>query len=161
MIEEKYYVTKQGFKKIEKDYQALLAFKKKKATGDEVPNSWHSEEVNPEYLSFQEDISLLETRLIELENILKNIEIIKTPRKEMWNEILIGATVTLKDKDGAFNEYTILGSLESNPAEGKISSDSPVGRALLGKKVNEEAIITSPIRVVYTIEKIVYSPHSA
>ena len=75
----------------------------------------------------------------------------------MLDEVLIGATVTLKDKDGSFNEYTIVGTLESNPGEGKISSDSPVGRALLGKKVDEEAIITSPIRVVYTIEKIVYS----
>ena len=157
MVEEKYYVTKHGFKKIEKDYQSLLEFKKKKATGDEVPSSWHSEEVNPEYLSFQEDMSLLEAKLGELENILKNIEIIKVPRKEMLDEVLIGATVTLKDKDGSFNEYTIVGTLESNPGEGKISSDSPVGRALLGKKVDEEAIITSPIRVVYTIEKIVYS----
>ncbi|MCH7552154.1 hypothetical protein IIB49_02075, partial [Patescibacteria group bacterium] len=81
MIEEKYYVTKHGFKKIEKDYQSLLEFKKKKATGDEVPNSWHSEDINPEYLSFQEDMSVLEARLVELEIILKNTELITLPQK--------------------------------------------------------------------------------
>ena len=157
MIEEKYYVTKQGFKKIEKDYQALLAFKKKKATGDEVPNSWHSEEVNPEYLSFQEDMSLLEARLLEYENILRNVEVVKIPPKSKQGEIMIGATITLTEVgSGQINEYTLLGTLEANPAEGKISSNSPVGQALLGKKMKEEVVISSPIRVVYRIKKISY-----
>ena len=84
-MEEKYYVTKQGFKKIEQDYKALLEFKKKKITGDEIPSSWHSEEANPEYLSFQEDMSLLEARLAEYEIILKNTEIIVSPPKAQRN----------------------------------------------------------------------------
>lgn len=157
MTETKYYVTKQGLQKIEKDYQQLREFKKKKTTGEDVPSIWHSEEVNPDYLAFQEDMSLLEARLAELEFILKNIEVIKLPPKEKRNEVLLGATITLEEIPGkVINEYTLLGTMESNPAEGKISAESPVGRTLLGKKLGEEVVISSPIRIVYRIKKIAY-----
>ena len=160
MEEQKFYLTKPGLERIQKERDKLVEFKRLK-TKDDVPSIWHSEDVNPEYLAFQEDMTLLETKLAEYENILKNQEIIKLPPKERRNELFLGGTVTLEDEDGSMNEYTIVGTLEANPAEGKISSDSPVGRALLGKKVNEEAIITSPIRVVYKIRKIKYSLFSS
>jgi transcription elongation factor GreA len=50
----------------------------------------------------------------------------------------------------------IVGTLEANPSEGKISNESPVGKALLGKKVGDEIVITSPINVKYKIKKIRY-----
>lgn len=157
MTETKYYVTKQGLQKIERDYQKLLEFKKKKTTGEEVPSIWHSEEVNPDYLAFQEDMSLLEAKLAELELMLKNVELIKLPSKEKRGEVYLGATITLEEVPGrAINEYTLLGTMEANPAEGKISTDSPVGRTLLGKKLGEEVVISSPIRIVYRIKKISY-----
>ena len=136
MIEEKYYVTKHGFKKIEKDYQSLLEFKKKKATGDEVPSSWHSEEVNPEYLSFQEDMSLLEAKLGEFENILKNIEIIHPPKGKERQQIRLGATITV-DLGGEIDEFTIVGTLEADPLQKKISNKSPLGAGLLGAKIGD------------------------
>ena len=157
MNEVKYYVTKEGLQKIEKDYQQLLAFKKKKTTGEEVPSIWHSEEVNPDYLAFQEDMSLLEAKLAELELILKNTELIALPPKEKRKEIFLGATITLEEIPGkVINEYTLLGTMEANPAEGKISDESPVGRTLLGKKLGEEVVISSPIKIVYRIKKIAY-----
>lgn len=157
MTEAKYYLTKKGLEKVQKDYEALLEFKKKKTTGDEVPSIWHSEEVNPDYLAFQEDMSLLEARLNEYELILKNVELITPPSKEKRQEVWLGATVTLEEVPGkVINEYTIIGSLEANPGEGKISADSPVGRQLLGKRLGEEVVINSPIRVVYQVKKIAY-----
>lgn len=155
IMEKKFFLTKEGLKKLKKEYETLRVLKLNKLKG-ESPKILHSEDINPEYLAFKEDIGFLETRINELEYILKNFELIKTPPKEKQNIVNLGATVTLEDKDGAINEFMIVGTLEANPAEGKISSDSPVGKALLGKKIGEEVVITSPIRVSYKIKKVRY-----
>jgi transcription elongation factor GreA len=157
MAENKYCLTKEGLAKIRKDYEFLLKFRNTKTTG-EVPSIWHSEDVNPEYLSFQEDMGVLEARLTEYEDILKNAELITLPPKDKRTTVCLGATVTLEEEPGKIvNEYTILGTFEANPGEGKISADSPVGRKLLGKRIEEEIVINSPIRVVYRVKKITYS----
>lgn len=157
MAENKFYLTKEGLEKTKKDYESLLESRRMKTT-DEVPFIWHSEDVNPEYFSFQEDMNVLEARLTEYENILKNVELINFPPKERRTAVYLGATVTLEEDPGEIiNEYTILGTLEANPGEGKISADSPVGRQLLGKKIGEEVVINSPIRVAYRVKKITYS----
>jgi len=157
MIEKKYYVTKHGLKKIEKDYQALLDFKKKKATGDEIPSSWHSEEVNPEYLSFQEDMSLLEAKLGELELILRNIEIIRPPKEKERQQIRLGATITV-DLGGEIDKFTIVGTLEADPLQKKISNECPLGSGLLGAKIGDMVKIkTALVNHDCKILKIVYS----
>jgi len=156
-MEEKYYVTKQGFKNIEKDYQALLEFKKKKITGDGIPSSWHSEEVNPEYLSFQEDMSLLEARLGELELILRNIEIIRVPKGKERQQIRLGATITV-DLGGEIDEFTIVGTLEADPLQKKISNESPLGSGLLGAKIGDIVKVkTALVNHDCKILKIIYS----
>ena len=155
MTEEKYYVTKQGLQKIEKDYQNLLEFKKKKTTGEEVPSIWHSEEVNPDYLAFQEDMSLLEARLAEYEIILKNAEIIVPPPKTQRNEVHLGARV-LVEVQGEQDEFVIVGSMEANPTAGMISNESPVGKTLLGKEKGETVVVHSSVKVAYKILKISY-----
>lgn len=156
MTETKYYVTKQGLQKIEKDYQALLEFKKKKTTGEEVPSIWHSEEVNPDYLAFQEDMSLLEAKLTEIELILKNIELIGMPSKKDRGTVSVGARITVQVDDGQVDEFEIVGTIEANPSLGRISNESPVGSAFLGKKIGEEVVVSSPKRTVYRITKIQY-----
>lgn len=152
---KKFYLTKKGLDRIKRDYEEVKRIRLAKTRG-EVPKVWQSEDVNPEYLSFEENLGFLESRIAELENILKNVELIKTPPKEKQNIVDLGATVTLQEADGSINEFMILGTLEANPYEGKISSESPVGKALLGKAVGDEVIIESPIKVVYRIKKIKY-----
>ncbi len=153
--ERKFYLTKEGLERIKKEYKDLRELRMAKAKG-EVPKILQSEDVNPEYLSFQEDISFLESRIIELDYILKNAELIKAPPKDKQNIVDVGATVTLQEPDGSLNEFMIVGTLEANPSGGRISSESPVGRALIGHKVGEEIVITSPIKVPYKIKKIKY-----
>jgi len=153
--EKKFYLTKKGLERIKKEYEELKNLKISKTKG-EVPKILHSGDLNPEYLSFREDLSFLEVRIAELENILKNFELIKVPSEEKQNIVDLGATVTLEEKDGQINEFMIVGTLEANPSEGKISSESPVGKALLGHKIGEEVLITSPIKVLYQIKKIRY-----
>ena len=152
--EKKFYLTKQGLEKIKKEYQDLKELKLAKTKG-ESPKVLHSEDLNPEYLAFQEDVSFLEARMVELENTFKNVELIKLPKKEKQNVIDLGATV-LVSVDGQNDEFTLIGSLEANPSIGKISNESPVGKALLGHRVGDEVVVSSPIETIYRIKKIKY-----
>ena len=155
MAVTKYYLTKAGLKRIEEEYGKLSAFKKSKMTGGDVPATWHSEEVNPDYLAYQEDMTLLESRLSEYENILNNMEIIKAPAKLKQSEIGLGATV-LCEIGGVKDEFTIVGPLESNPGVGRISHESPVGKALIGHRKGEDVTVQSSVHVTYKILKISY-----
>ncbi len=152
---KKIYLTREGLERLKREYEELKKLKLAKTKG-ERPEILHSEDLNPEYLTFQEDLNFLELRVAELDYILKNSQIIKIPPKAKQNIVDLGATVTLEDTNGAVNEFTLVGTLEANPSEGKISLESPVGKALLGRKIGEEVVITSPIRVVYKIKKIRY-----
>jgi transcription elongation factor GreA len=141
-------------KKIKKEYQKLLRLRKLKSKG-ESPSVFHSEELNTEFIAFREGIDLLESRIEELEYILKNFELIKPPPRSERDKIYLGALVTV-EVDGQEDEFTIVGTLEANPAMGKISNESPVGKALLGHKVGEEVTVHSAIETTYKIKKIKY-----
>jgi len=156
MIEaRKFYLTKQGLERIKKEEEALRELKITKANGGS-PQVLHSEDLNPEYLAFQEDIGFLETRTLELENILKNAEIIKIPPKQEREFVGLGATV-LADLDGKEGEFKIVGTLEADPLDYKISNESPIGKAIFGKKAGEMVFIkTANIERCCKIKKISY-----
>lgn len=151
----KYYLTKKGLEKIKKEYKILKEIRLAKTKGEEAPEILHSEDLNPEYLSFQEDLSFLETRITELDNVLKNVELIKSPSKEKRNIICLGARVSV-DVDGDKDEFKIVGTLEANPSLGRVSNESPVGRALLSHRVGDEVVVSSPIKTIYKIKRIKY-----
>ncbi|MEK7540745.1 MAG: GreA/GreB family elongation factor [Patescibacteria group bacterium] len=155
MEEKKFYLTKQKLKELEQEHEDLVAFEKSKTMGGEAPRVLESEDLNPEFLSFQEDMSFLRSRITELENILSNYELIKNPSKQNKDIIGLGAKV-LVSVDGTKDEFVITGTLEANPSLGKISNESPVGKALMGHKIGEEVIISSPVKTVYKIKKIKY-----
>lgn len=152
--EEIFYLTKEGLAKIQKEFEGLKNLKLSKAKG-EIPGTRNSEELDTEYLSFQEDLSFLESRIAELEHILKNAQLINPPPKEKRNVIQLGAKV-LVEVDGQKDELEIVGTLEANPTVGKISNESPVGRILLGHKAGDVVLVSSPIKTTYKIKKIKY-----
>lgn len=155
MTAQRFYLTKEALQRLKKEYEELKALKLSK-TREGFPRVSSSAEVDAEYLSFQEELSFLEMRLATLENILKNVELIKAPSKKERDCVHLGAIVTLEDTEGKINEYMIVDSVEANPGEGKISQNSPVGKALMGHRVREKIVIISPIKVVYKIKKIKY-----
>ncbi len=156
MTEEKrFFLTKEGLEKRKKKHKKLKELKLS-MTGGGAPGILHSEDINPEYLTFQEDLNFLEFRIAELGNILKKAELIKAPPKGKQNVVDLGAKI-LAEVDGQNNEFTLVGFLEANPSLGKISNESPVGKMLLGCKVGEEVIISSPIKTTYKIKKIEYN----
>ena len=155
MKEKKFYLTKEGLKKIQRELKILLALRSKKAQG-EIPKILESEEVNPEYLSFQEDLEIVETRIADLKQILKYTQIITPPSPEKQGIVNLGATVLVK-MDDQIDEFEIVGTLEANPSLGKISNESLVGKSLIGHRVGDEVEIQSSVPMVYKILKINYN----
>ena len=149
MIEQKHFLTKQGKKKVEKELETLLQIKKEKSKQD-APQALHSEELDTEFVSYKEDMELLNSRIEELENVLKNHEIIRKRKKE---EIDLGAKVILAN-NGKNSSFFIVGTFESDPNLGKLSNESPLGRALIGKKKGEEVILND--KMTYKIRQISY-----
>lgn len=149
-----FYLTKQGLKDVKKEYETLKVLRVAKVKGD-VPSLLESEDLNPDYVAFQEDLSFLENRLVELETIIEKVSIIKKPSKSHASVIDLGATIAV-DVGGHKDEFTIVGTLEASPTLGKISNESPVGKALLGHKIGDEVVVSSPVKTIYKIKKIHY-----
>lgn len=105
---------------------------------------------NAEYDSAREEQGLVETRIAEIEDILMNAEEIKAKKTD---KVHLGSTVELKN--GKSVKYTVVGPVEADPMNGKISDESPLGTALIGKAVGEKATITTPKGdTTYTIVSI-------
>lgn len=108
---------------------------------------------NAEYQSAREEQDRLETRIGELEHILQNVEIIKKPKVD--GHVRLGSTVKLKSDSGDTQQFQIVGTVEADPLNGKISDESPIGKVLLGKKEGEKAEIKTPSATnVYKIVSI-------
>ena len=153
-----FYLTKQGLERIKREFERLEELKLAKTKG-ESPKSIYSDELNPEYTAFQEDLGFLEARLTELGHILKNSKLIKPPARGEQNTVHLGATV-LVSVDGQDDEFTIVGPLEANPSIGTISNESPVGQSLLGHRTGDKIVISSPVKTTYKIKKIRYERSS-
>ncbi len=107
---------------------------------------------NADYAQSREEQSFIEGRIQEIEDIIRNCEIIQ--HQASPDTVSVGSTVTVKLK-GKEKKYTIVGSNEANPSEGKISNESNVGKALLGKKVGDKVKVTAPAGdIVYEIVSI-------
>jgi len=106
---------------------------------------------NAEYHAARDEMSWAKSRVMELENLINNAEIIS---EEKGNRVQIGSTVRVK-MNGKEKEYTIVGAQEADPLSGKISNESPLGSAFLGRSKNDEVQATLPAGVqVYKIVDI-------
>ena len=150
-----FYITKAKLQELKKEHEELLEFERRKMVGQEAPKIFESEDINPEFISFQEDIGFLRSRINEVKNILDHYELIKAPSNAEQKIVGLGAKIKI-EVDGKKDEFLIVGTLEANPALGKISNESPVGRALLGHKAGDQIVISSPIKTVYKIKDIKY-----
>lgn len=107
---------------------------------------------NAEYHQAREDLSWALSRINEIQSILSNAQIITTAS---GNNVSLGNSVKVEDKNGKEKEFTIVGAQEANPVLGKISNESPLGNALLGKKKGDKVEINTPGGVqIYKILKV-------
>ncbi|GMX58603.1 MAG: transcription elongation factor GreA [Candidatus Microsyncoccus archaeolyticus] len=146
-----YYITKKKLRELEEELENLKKIKKEDFSKDS-PSVFEGEDINPDFAFYQDGLEELDMRIEELENILKNYIIIKAPQEK--DKVNLGARVVFKDNSSLENEFRIVGTLEANPFEGKISNESPIGIALLGKRVGD--IISVGRNNSYRIIKINY-----
>ena len=98
---------------------------------------------NAEYEEAKNELAFTEGRILTLDNLINNAVIIDESGG-VRESVEVGVTVTVQHQDGKLVEYTITGSTEADPAQGKISNVSPIGRSLLGKRVGEITEVNIP-----------------
>jgi transcription elongation factor GreA len=98
---------------------------------------------NAEYEEAKNELAFTEGRIQTLDNMVSNAIIIEESRSEA-DAVEVGAKVTVQNQDGKSYQYTITGSAESDPSQGRISNVSPIGRGLLGKRVGEVTEVSAP-----------------
>jgi transcription elongation factor GreA len=141
-MSKKYLLTAEGLQKLQEELKELINKKRPDVIERIREAAAHGDlSENADYAQAREEQSFIEGRILEIEDIVKNAEIITT--NGHGNTITVGSTVTVKTK-GQEKKYTIVGSNEANPQEGKISNESLVGKALLGHKANEKFKIQTP-----------------
>ncbi len=154
MEEKKNYLTAEGLEKIQAELDDLKN-NKRKEIAQRISDAKELGDLseNAEYHEAKDEQGFAETRILELEQMLRNAELIKHTKNS--STVQIGSTVSITSKQSGEMTVTIVGSSEANPAEKKISNESPLGDALLGKSVGESVLVTTPGgEMKYTIEKV-------
>jgi transcription elongation factor GreA len=150
---DKYYLTKERLEELKQELATLKSekrldvaerLKRAKEYGDLSENS--------EYSEAREEQARVESRIFELDELLKRAVIIK--KTQGSSEVQVGSTVGARKGDAVLS-YTIVGSNEAKPEEGKISNESPIGRAFLKRKVGDKVVVKTPSgEASYQITKI-------
>lgn len=149
-------MTRAELKKQEEELENLKSVRRKEvAEKIKIARGFGDLSENSEYDAAKEEQAFIESRIVELERLLKNVVVIDTDNLTL-EEVGVGVHVRLESEDGKQVEYDITGITGSDPLHGKISEESPVGKGLLGKKVGETAEISLPNgRVIrYKVVKI-------
>ncbi|WP_409251456.1 transcription elongation factor GreA [Bacillus sp. SCS-153A] len=146
MATEKVYpMTQEGKEKLEKELEQLKSVKRKEVVERiKIARSFGDLSENSEYDAAKDEQAFVEGRISTLENMIRNAKIIQ--EDEMNSDtVTLGKSVTFIElPDGEEETYTIVGSAEADPFEGKISNDSPIAKSLLGHKVGSEVTVQTP-----------------
>jgi len=140
------YLTKQGYRKLEKELKHLRTDKRKEVAErlHEAAESSLGEFVeDPEFEAAKNEQSFVEGRIRELELILANAQVI-TKRRKKNGTVEIGSSVVIREGRRNPEEYQIVGAAEANPRKGMISHESPLGQALIGGKKGEKVEVEAP-----------------
>ncbi len=139
------YLTADGFKKAQEEYDYLVNTRRMevaqmiaeaKAEGDISENAGYDEAKTTQ--------GFLEGRIRELENILKNAQVIEGHTRPA-DVVSLGRTVIVREDGTDFEEsYTIVGAVEADPAKGRVSNESPLGKALMDKRIGQRVTVNSP-----------------
>jgi len=147
MSQKKIHLTRPGLEKLEAELKQLTTVQRP-AVADKIKRAREvgGTENNAEYDDAKNEQAFIEGRILMLENTIRNAEIIEAPASPGLVEL--GDTVLIQNQDGKIEQFTIVGSTEASPTDGKISNESPVGRSLLGKKVGDRVEVKIPAGVL-------------
>jgi len=142
-MSKKYQMTLEGKKQLEDELENLLTVKRQEVIERiQIARGFGDLSENSEYDAARDEQATIEARIQSIEDMLQNAEIITAQKSHV---VQFGSTVTYKEiKSNKEETYQIVGTAESNPLEGKISSDAPIARALEGKEKGERFFVVLP-----------------
>lgn len=151
-MKKAFHLTAEGIAELQAEVKELIAQRGPIAERIKLAREFGDLSENAEYTSALQEQERTESRIAEIENILLNAEVIKKPKGD--SKVQLGSKVSLK-ANGKTKEFQVVGTVEADPVNGKISDESPIGQALLGKKVGDEVEINTPAETsTYTVAAI-------
>ena len=143
-----YQITESGQRELEQELEELKSRRGEIADKIAAARDFGDLSENADYDAAREAQGLLETRITEIETILQNASIIQVGGS---STVVLGSTVEL-EANGKTVVYTVVGPVEADPLEGKVSNESPIGQALMGKAVGDTVTINTPKgELAYTV----------
>lgn len=140
-MNKKFSLTQVGIDELKAELANLIAERGPIAERIKTAREFGDLSENAEYQTARQEQEKHEARISEIENILHNVEVITQPKGD--NKVQLGSTVTLKN-GSTVKKFQVVGTIEADPLEGKISDESPIGVALLGKKPGDDVEIKTP-----------------
>lgn len=151
-MKKQFHLTKEGVAELKAEHVSLVAERGPIAQRIKDAREFGDLAENAEYSSARQEQEKVEGRIAEIEHILQNVDVITKPKGD--SKVQLGSTVKLKGDIGT-KEFQVVGTVEADPLNGKISDESPIGKALMGKKLGEEVEITTPSEnAIYKIAEI-------
>lgn len=154
MDENKIFLTREALENFKKEYEALTKVRRPRAV-ERVSESRVLGDLteNSDYTQAKQDLAFIDGRIAELEGIFAKVVLIDKGHKNC-QKIDLGCKVTV-ELNGRKGVFQLVGEWEANPASQKISHESPLGQALMGKKVGDKAEVEAPVgKIIYTILSI-------
>ena len=149
MIEQPVLLTKAGLQRLEEELQELRTVKRAEvAQAIRDAQELGMAQVDGQYEEAKNQQAFLEGRILEIEKMLERAQVIDEEAAHTSKEVRVGSSVSVRSADGKRRQYQVVGPAEAAPSEGRISHESPVGRALLGKKRGDKVQVTAPAGVV-------------
>src|SRR3989344_5135034 len=153
MINKQVQVTKEGLEALEKELNELVSVKRPKVV-ERLANARTQGDLteNSDYHNAKDELEFLDGRISELEKVVQNSTIVKNGQN--GDGVSVGTSVTVKT-NGQKHTFHIVGEWEADPMQKKISHTSPLGQALIGKRVGEKVEVEAPVgKVIYEILSI-------
>ncbi|MFC3039140.1 transcription elongation factor GreA [Virgibacillus xinjiangensis] len=143
--EKSYYMTQEGKEKLEEELRYLKTDRRQEVVERiKIARDFGDLSENSEYDAAKDEQAFVESRISQVETMIRNAVIIENDNEDP-NVVALGKSVTFQETpDGEEETYTIVGSAEADPFEGKISNDSPMAKSLLGKEVGSEVTVATP-----------------
>jgi transcription elongation factor GreA len=139
------FLTKEGFEKLQDELDYLRTAKRQEVA-DRLHEAMEGGELieNAEYEAAKNEQAFVEGRIQELEILLATARLIDEDKRRKVDTIQVGSTVTIQEDGYEEETYTIVGAAEANPRDGKISNESPIGKAILNHRPGEEVQVETP-----------------
>ncbi|HSW75378.1 MAG TPA: transcription elongation factor GreA [Candidatus Saccharimonadales bacterium] len=152
-MKKQFHLTQQGVDELKAELEELTSLRGEIADRIKTAREFGDLAENMEYSAARQDQERNESRITEIEHILANVQVITAPKND--NKVVLGTKVKLEGANGTSKQFQVVGTVEADPLNGKISDESPIGRALLGKKVGEDVEIQTPAeKTTYKIAEI-------